>query len=79
MAIKNFLGGLVVVAAATIGLSLASPAAAAPTNCQSAGGTTVCGQGTLTGPSVSTNSAPATTGSNGASGCTTMYGTYQRC
>jgi hypothetical protein len=78
MATKNVLGGLIVVAAAAIGIGLPSPAAAAPTNCESAGGTTVCGQGSMSGPSISANSAPATP-SNGASSCTTMYGTYQRC
>jgi hypothetical protein len=79
MAMKNVLGSLVAIAAAAVSISLATPAAAAPTNCESAGGTTVCGQGTVSGPSVTGNSVPVGSPSTGASGCTTMFGTYQRC
>jgi hypothetical protein len=78
MAMRNVLGGLVV-AAAAIGISLASPAAAAPTNCQTVGAATLCGQGNVSGAGPSVNSATASTPAIGASGCTTAFGTYQRC
>lgn len=72
------LGGLVIVAAA-IGMGVASPAAAGPTNCQTVGKSTVCGQGNVTaGP---TQSAKPATGASAPStgGCTNAYGTYQSC
>jgi hypothetical protein len=77
MAMKNLLGCLVVVPAAAIGMSFAAPAAAAPTNCQTIGATTVCGQGTVRGggQAAPQPSSPSMYGG----GCTTPYGTYQAC
>lgn len=37
------------IGAAAIGVSIAPPAAADPSNCQNVGGTTVCGQGDVRG------------------------------
>jgi len=69
------LGGLVIVAAA-IGMGVASPATASPTNCQTVGKSTVCGQGSVTGPTqASKPAAGASAPSSG--GCTNAYGTYQ--
>ena len=78
MAIQKVFGGLIVVAAAAIGISVAPPAAADPTNCQTVGGTTVCGQGGVGGGGQSaTPAAPAP--HSGAGGCTNPYGGYQNC
>jgi hypothetical protein len=79
MAMRSVLMGLVVVPAAVLSLGLASPAAAAPTNCQTVGAATVCGQGMVSGPGVTANSAPIAAPSSGSGSCTNQYGTYQRC
>lgn len=65
-------------AAMAIGVGLASPATAAPTNCQTVGKSTVCGQGSRNGAGEATESATASTASS-SPGCTNEYGTYQRC
>jgi hypothetical protein len=76
---RYVMGGLVTVATAAIGISIASPALADPTNCQQVGATTVCGQGSVHGgahsPGGSNPQVPAPTGG----GCTNAYGAYQNC
>jgi len=65
-------------AALGMGLGLSSPAAANPTNCQTVGKSTVCGQGSLNGAGESTQTSTVSAPSN-SSGCTNVYGNYQRC
>ncbi len=66
-------------AATTIGISFAPLAGADTTNCETVGGTTVCGQGDVSGggqPAGGSNpQAPAPTGG----GCANAYGGYQNC
>jgi hypothetical protein len=80
-AIRRYVtGGLVTVAAVTIGVSVA-PSAAADPNCQTVGAATVCGQGTVSGGNQSGNAplAPAPPTGGPAGGCTNAFGAYQRC
>jgi hypothetical protein len=64
------------IGAAAIGISVAPPAAADPSNnCQDNSGVTVCGQGGVSGGGQSV--APAVPPVGG--GCTTPYGSYQNC
>lgn len=64
------------IGAAAIAIGIASPAAADPTNCETVGGATVCGQGTVGGEAGASNgpvSAPM------APTCRNAYGAYQNC
>jgi hypothetical protein len=67
------------IGAAAIGISIAPPAAADPSNCKTVGATTVCGQGNVRGggqsPRAPNGPVPAPVGG----GCQTPYGTYQNC
>ena len=67
------------IGAAALGVGIAPTAAADPTNCQTVGATTVCGQGDVRSggepvgpPNVS---APGPVGG----GCQNPYGGYQNC
>ena len=67
------------IGAAVIGTSVASPAAADPSNnCQTTGGVTACAQG---GPNNGAGqSAPGTSAPNGGGqGCINQFGAYQNC
>lgn len=70
----------VAIGAAAIGISIAPPAAADTSNCQTVAGTTVCGQGVVkgAGPSAGPSNASSPAAPAGG-GCTTPYGTYQNC
>jgi hypothetical protein len=61
------------IGAVTIGISVASPAGADPSNCQQIGSTTVCGHGGNRGQPA----APAP--GAGPRNCTNAYGSYQNC
>jgi len=65
-------------AAVGMGLGLASPAAANPTDCQTVGMSTICGQGSMNSAGESTQAPTASAPSN-SDGCTNVYGNYQRC
>jgi hypothetical protein len=78
-------GGLVAIAATTIGLSVA-PLATADPSCQTVGMSTLCGQsnvskakGSATSPGGSGAAAKVSTPAETGGGCTNSYGTYQRC
>jgi hypothetical protein len=81
-AIRRSLIG-VTVAAAAVGISVAAPAAADPSNdCQSSGGVTVCAQGGVMGagrgpPVVAPGGGGIPPYSGGQ--CVNAYGTYQNC
>jgi len=66
------------IAAAAIGMGMAPPAAADPSNCQTIGATTVCGQGDVrAGEPAEPSNAPVPAPPEG--GCQTPYGGYQNC
>jgi hypothetical protein len=69
------------IGAAAIGISLAPSAAGDPSNCQTVGAATVCGQGDVRGggQSAGAPNVPAPTGAPAGGGCRTPYGTYQNC
>lgn len=82
------LGGLI--AAAAIGISIAPPVVADPSNCQDLDTATVCGQGNVIGgddqsagalnrPTPTLNRPTPTTSIAGIPGCTNPYGNYQNC
>ena len=79
-AIRRYvMGGLATVAALTIGVSVA-PSAAADPSCQTVGGATVCGQGSVSGGSQPGNAPAAPNPSSGGpSACTNAFGAYQHC
>jgi hypothetical protein len=64
-----------VLAAVTIGISVAPLAGADPTNCQQVGAATVCGQGGVNSGGQPAAPAPRA----GAQACTNAYGGYQNC
>jgi hypothetical protein len=66
--------------AAAIAISIAPPAAADSSNCQTVNGATVCGQGNVRGSGGQSGSAPQAPGPAPAGGgCKTPYGTWQNC
>jgi hypothetical protein len=67
------------IGAAAIGIGIAPPAAADPTNCETVGGSTVCGQGDVRsgGEVAGPPNVPAPAPIEG--GCQTPYGSYQNC
>ena len=67
------------IGAAAIGISIAPPAFADPTNCETVGESTVCGQGNVRGGGevAGPPNVPAPTPAGG--GCQTPYGSYQNC
>jgi hypothetical protein len=67
------------IGAAAIGISVAPPAAADPSNCQTVGETTLCGQGEITGGGPSGGAANGPFPAPVGGGCETPYGTYQNC
>jgi hypothetical protein len=69
----------VTIGAAAIGISIAPPAAAAPSNCQTVGGTTVCGQGNVRGASQSARAPNGPVPAPVGGGCQNAYGGYQNC
>jgi hypothetical protein len=69
-------------ALAAAGITLASPAAADTSNCQTIGSSTFCGQGVGGGDSSGGGGAPNAPGAGGPNtggGCTNAYGAYQNC
>ncbi|HME50570.1 hypothetical protein [Mycobacterium sp.] len=63
-------------AATTIGISIAPLAGADTTNCETVGGTTLCGQGEVRGE----GAAPeASVPGRATGGCSNAYGGYQNC
>ena len=69
------------IGAAAIGISVAPPAAAEQSKCQTVGGTTICGQGNVRGGGASggVSNAPAQTPAPATGGCQNAYGGYQNC
>jgi hypothetical protein len=67
------------IGAAAIGISFAPAAAADTSNCQSVGGTTLCGHGNVGGGGQSTGTVSSPVPAPPAGGCLNQYGVYQNC
>jgi hypothetical protein len=67
------------IGAAAIGISIAPPAAAAPSNCQTVGATVVCGQGNVSGGGQSAGAPNGPVSAPVGGGCQNAYGGYQNC
>lgn len=64
---------------AAIGISIAPSAAADPSNCQTVGATTLCGQGDVRGGGQSAGASNSRVPAPVGGGCLTPYGNYQNC
>jgi hypothetical protein len=67
------------IGAATIGISFAPLAGADPSNCQTVGGSTICGQGSVGGGGQPGGAPNAGVPAPGGGSCTNAYGAYQNC